>query len=66
MKKLISLLVILFFGVAEVNAVINSIKPETPQGTFKKRRDGTFVNYDNNGKKLGVYKVYKGKLVRIK
>ena len=28
-----------------------------PQGTFKKNKHGQIIQYDNNGKKIGVYKI---------
>lgn len=37
-----------------------------PQGTFKKTRSGKIVQYDKKGKKIGVYKLQSGTLVRVK
>ena len=37
-----------------------------PQGTFKKTRSGKIVQYDKKGKKIGVYKLKSGNLVRVK
>ena len=36
------------------------------KGTFKKTRSGKIVQYDNKGKKMGVYKLNNGSLVRVK
>ena len=37
-----------------------------PQGTFKKTGTGKIVQIDENGKKLAVYKISNGKLVKVK
>lgn len=37
-----------------------------PQGIFKKKRNGEFVQYDKNGKKIGVYKISNRKCVKVK
>ena len=37
-----------------------------PEGTFKKTRNGTIVQYDKNGKKVGIYKLNSGKYVKTK
>ncbi len=37
-----------------------------PQGTFKKQKDGTIVQYDKNGKKIGKYKLDSGRYYRFK
>ncbi len=38
----------------------------TPEGVFKKNRNGDFVQYDKKGKKVGVYKLINGRLVKVK
>lgn len=35
-----------------------------PEGVFKKSRNGKIVQYDNNGKKIGVYNIGSGKYVK--
>ena len=35
-----------------------------PQGTFKKARNGKIIQYDKNGKKIGVYKLNSRKIVK--
>ena len=51
-------------------SVVYAVQPAKintlPSGTFKKKFNGDFVQYDKNGKKLGVYKMSKGKLVKVK
>ena len=37
-----------------------------PVGTFKKRKDGTIVQYNDKGKKIGTYKLSGNKLVNPK
>ena len=37
-----------------------------PQGTFKKQKNGTIVQYDKNGKKIGKYKLDNGRYYRLK
>lgn len=37
-----------------------------PQGTFKKKRNGTIIQYNNQGKKIGEYKLNSGRLYRVK
>lgn len=37
-----------------------------PVGTFKKRKDGTIVQYNDKGKKIGTYKLSGNKLVNQK
>ena len=41
-------------------------KKNLPQGTFKKTRNGTYVQYDSKGKKIGTYKLNNGELKRVK
>ena len=66
MKKFSTLLLIMMFGLA-VNAQLPVKKlSNPPAGTFKKARNGTIVQYDKNGKKIGVYKIKNGKYVQVK
>ena len=37
-----------------------------PEGVFKKNRSGEFVQYDKKGKKIGVYKLINGRLIKVK
>ena len=66
MKQFLTLICILCTAatvLAEIPA--NKIK-NPPSGTFKKMRNGDFVQYDKNGKKIGIYKINNGKLYRKK
>lgn len=73
MKRFVIILLIFSIGssvIAEIPADrTNKIRAnrayKMPQGTFKKTRSGKIVQY-NNGKKIGVYKLNNGNLVRIK
>ena len=64
MKRLIIIFTALCFilpATAEVNTASHRLsnkmcKKNLPQGTFKKKKDGTIVQYDKNGKKIGTYK----------
>ena len=65
MRKLFVLLLIsLFVSMVYAEQAIN--KNSLPDGIFKKKRNGYYVQYNNKGKKLGVYKISKGKLVKVK
>ncbi len=68
MKRLFALLVIMFFISGMVFAEDTYIKKYAgyPQGTFKKTRSGQIVQYDKNGKKIGVYKPSVRKYKKIK
>ena len=37
-----------------------------PAGTFKKAHNGKIIQYDKNGKKIGMYKIKNRKYVKIK
>ena len=37
-----------------------------PEGVFKKTRGGEYVQLDKKGKKIGVYKVINGRLIKVK
>ena len=37
-----------------------------PEGVFKKNRGGEYVQLDKKGKKIGVYKVINGRLIKVK
>ncbi len=63
--KFLILIIALFFLMCDVNALANNIT-QYPTGTFKKKNNGTYIQYDNNGKKIGTYKVVNRKLRKIK
>lgn len=69
MKKLAAILIILSFispAVFAAEAPKYKYKTAMPQGTFKKKRDGTIVQYDKRGKKVGTYKLQNGSYQKIK
>jgi len=37
-----------------------------PQGTFKKTHNGKYIQYDKNGKKIGIYKISNGRYIKVK
>lgn len=41
-------------------------KKNLPQGTFKKKKDGTIVQYNSKGKKIGTYKFSNGEYKKVK
>ena len=64
-KKVIILLLSFFVcSSAMADYVLN--RANMPQGTFKKKRNGTIVQYDKKGKKIGVYKLSRGTYIKIK
>ena len=58
MRTWFVILVFLFFT-CQVNAELHAEKRYSgyPQGTFKKSMTGKIIQYDKNGKKVGVYKL---------
>ena len=67
MKKFFALMLVflvMFPVLAETPKKV--YKKNLPQGTFKKARNGNFVQYDSNEKKVGTYKLNNGELKRIK
>lgn len=60
MKKVIVLFTALCF-ILPAFAVIPARKlANPPQGTFKKKKDGTIIQYNDKGKKIGTYKLDNG------
>ena len=66
MKKFLTILTLLAFSCTVFAAIPEKRIKNLPQGTFRKTRNGTIVQYDKNGKKVGVYKVNSGKYVKTK
>ena len=58
MKKFFVILILLTFALC-VYADEQYVKKYNnyPQGTFKKSRNGKIIQYDKNGKKVGVYNI---------
>ena len=63
MKKLIAIFIIICFSLPAF-AVIP--KKNLPSGTFKKKRNGTIVQYNDKGKKIGIYKLENGSYKKVK
>lgn len=58
MKRFFALLVLLSMTGMAVFAELPERKfNNLPQGTFKKKKDGTIVQYNEKGKKIGTYKL---------
>lgn len=70
MRKVLLIMLISLFFVPIVFADTKNYKSAKydymTQGTFKKKANGKYVQYDKNGKKIGIYKISKGKFVRVK
>ena len=67
MKKLICSFVCLILLSSGAFAAENYYaKNKMPEGTFKKSHTGKIIQYDKNGKKIGVYKQQQGRYVRVK
>lgn len=73
MKKLLSLFIMLVFTMPAIAQVpqkkqyipVNKMK-NPPVGTFKKKKDGTIVQYNDRGKKIGEYKLENNGYKKIK
>jgi len=66
MKKFFSFILVLSLF-SPVLAEVTPIKYNNlPQGTFKKNRKGDIIQYDKNGKKIGVYKIQNRRYGKIK
>lgn len=73
MKKLLSLFIMLVFTMPAIAQVpqkkqyipVNKMK-NPPVGTFKKKKDGTIVQYNDRGKKIGEYKLENNDYKKIK
>jgi len=50
----------------DINKAAIKRRTNMPQGTFKRQKDGTIVQYDKNGKKIGKYKLDNGGYYRFK
>ncbi len=66
MKKFFVIFLLLAF-ISPVWAELNTKKiNNTPEGVFRKTRNGEIAQYDKKGKKIGVYKVVNGRYIRVK
>ena len=66
MKKILISLMVLSFSLSVFAEIPQNKSANLPQGTFKKRRNGQIIQYDKNGKKLGVYRVTSGRYIKVK
>ena len=66
MNKIFVLLIILLLTGTAFAGIPAKKYDNPPQGTFKKKANGDFVQYDKNGKKIGVYRLLNGKLKKIR
>lgn len=74
MKKLLCFFLLFIFAVPALAAQmppkrqyvpVNRMK-NPPTGTFKKKRDGTIVQYNDSGKKIGEYKFENNTYKKVK
>ena len=66
MKKFLLIICIITFIGSSYAASTNKDYGSYGQGTFKKKSNGTIVQYDKRGKKIGTFKQINGKFVKVK
>ena len=65
--KILLVLFISFMIILPILANDKLIKQQNIlEGSFKKKHNGTFAQYNEKGKQIGLYKIKNGKIVRIK
>lgn len=37
-----------------------------PDGVFRKKKNGDFVQIDKNGRKIGIYRIVNGRFIKVK
>ena len=61
---------VIFLSVLLISPVWADLKPSKntnlPEGVFRKTRNGEFVQYNQKGKKIGVYKIINGRFTKVK
>ncbi len=57
MKKFFAIFIMLCFCLPAFAQLPAKTLKNPPVGTFKKKKDGTIVQYDDKGKKIGTYKL---------
>ena len=57
MKEVLTLFVMFVFVMSVYASEIQIKAKNYPTGTFKKARNGKIIQYDNNGKRIGVYEI---------
>lgn len=66
MRIFLTLFLMLIFVSGAIAKVPENLNGSLPSGVFKKNYRGQFVQYNNKGKKIGVYEMKSGKFVKIK
>lgn len=66
MKKLLILGIIITFASTAFAELPERKFKNLPEGTFRKTRSGKIVQYDKNGKKVGVYNLNSKRLTKRK
>ena len=67
MKKIFAVIVLLMSVCTAHAAIPHQAKMNSlPEGTFKKTRSGKIIQYNPQGKKIGVYKFNSGRYVKVK
>ena len=66
MKKFLVIICIITFAGCSQARVLNKDYSNYTQGIFKKKSNGTIVQYNSKGKKISTYKNINGKFVKIK
>lgn len=57
MKKLVILILTFSLFLPTFAEISTRRIKNPPQGTFKKTKNGKIIQYDQNGKKIGIYKL---------
>ncbi|MBR6127320.1 hypothetical protein IKQ21_06510 [bacterium] len=66
MRGFLVIFIMLTFSVAAFAELPERKFKNLPEGTFKRTRSGKIVQYDKNGKKIGVYNLNSKRLVKTK
>ena len=78
MKKILSVLILLSCTLPVLAGIQSQVQPQRrkyvpvnrmknpPVGTFKKKKDGTIVQYDDKGRKIGEYKLENNNYKKVK
>ena len=65
--KFFLIIICLYTFISNVYAESNYINTKKmPEGIFKKSITGKIIQYDKNGKKIGLYKIENGRYQKIK
>lgn len=66
MRALLTLFCLICFAGTSFSVVPTRRVRSYPEGTFRKQRNGAIVQYDKNGKKIGIYKLNNGRYIKTK